>query len=276
MPLRTELKDGDRVEIVTAPHAHPNPAWLSYVSTGKAKAQIRQFLKTRQDREAAVMGERLLERALDEIGHELGEVDDMAWDRFLRDTGARNRTEIFADIGLGVRLGAVVARRLMARDDNLQSEVRNAGSVVIHGTEGAAVHLAECCSPIPGDPIVGLIRKGQGLVIHTHDCSALGKLRGSKAEWVDVEWEADLDRLFDVHIRVITRNHLGVLAKLATGIADMESNITNISMQDDDDNTTSIYFTLQVTDRSHLARVLRVLRRVPSVIRIYRHAEQRK
>lgn len=272
MPLRTELRNGDRVEIVTAPHASPNPAWLSFVNTGKARAQIRHFLKTRQSQEAAVLGERLLTRALAEIGHTLAEVDDIAWDRFIHDNGVRSRADIYSDIGLGLRLGPVVARRLMSRDEHLQHEVRKAGSVVIHGTEGAAVHLAACCSPIPGDPIVGLIKKGQGLVIHTHDCSTLGKLHGGKVEWVDVEWEPAIDRLFDAHIRVITRNNRGVLAKLAAGIAETDSNIINVSMQDDDGNTTSLYFTLQVTDRIHLARILRALRRVPEVIRIHRHA----
>ncbi len=273
MPLRTELRSGDRVEIITSPHSNPNPAWLSYVRTGKARAQIRQLLKARQNQEASVLGERLLVRALEEIGYTLAQVDQLAWDRFLHDTGARSREDIYSDIGLGIRLGPVVARRLMARDDNLQLEVRKAGSVTIQGTEGAAVHLATCCSPIPGDPIVGLIRKGQGMIIHTHDCSTLKKLNRAKTEWVDVEWEPAIGRLFDAHIRVIAKNNRGVLAQLASGIAETDSNIINVSMQDDDDLTTSLYFTLQVTDRIHLARILRSLRRVPEVLRIHRHAQ---
>ena len=276
MPLRTELRNGDRVEIITAPLANPNPAWLSYVRTGKARAQIRHFLKSRQNHEAAELGERLLARALTELGHTLAEVDVMAWDRLLHDTGARSRDDVFADIGLGMRLAPVVARRLMARDAHLQQDVRKAGSVIIRGTEGSAVHLASCCSPIPGDPIVGLIRKGRGLEIHTHDCSTLTKLHQGKSEWLDVEWQPDIARQFDAHIRVIARNYRGVLAKLASGIAETESNIVNVSMQDDDAATTSLYFTLQVSDRIHLARILRALRRVPEVIRIHRHAEPPK
>jgi guanosine-3',5'-bis(diphosphate) 3'-pyrophosphohydrolase len=155
----------------------------------------------------------------------------------------------------------------------LHGEVRKAGSVIIRGTEGSAVQLASCCNPIPGDPIVGLIRKGQGLVIHTHDCSTLAKLHGAKAEWVDVEWEQGIDRQFEAHIRVIAQNTRGVLAKLAAGIAETESNIVNVSMRDDDEKTTSLYFTLQVKDRIHLARILRALRRIPEVVRIHRHAE---
>jgi guanosine-3',5'-bis(diphosphate) 3'-pyrophosphohydrolase len=274
--LRTELRNGDRVEIITSPHSNPNPAWLSYVRTGKARAQIRQLLKARQNQESSVLGERLLVRALEEIGHTLAEVDNIAWDRFLHDTGARFREDIFSDIGLGIRLGPVVARRLMARDDNLHLEVRKAGSVTIQGTEGAAVTLATCCSPIPGDPIVGLIRKGQGMIIHTHDCSTLKKLNRAKTEWVDVEWEPAIGRLFDAHIRVIAKNNRGVLAQLASGIAETDSNIINVSMQDDDGSTTSLYFTLQVSDRIHLARILRSLRRVPEVLRIHRHAQAAK
>jgi guanosine-3',5'-bis(diphosphate) 3'-pyrophosphohydrolase len=272
-PLRTELRNGDRVEIITAPHASPNPAWLGYVRTGRARAQIRHFLKTRQNQESATLGERLLARSLGELGYTPETVEEAAWERFLHDTGTRSRKDIFTDIGLGIRLAPVVARRLMARDEHLHGEVRKAGSVIIRGTEGSAVQLASCCNPIPGDPIVGLIRKGQGLVIHTHDCSTLAKLHGAKVEWVDVEWEPGIERQFEAHIRVIAQNTRGVLAKLAAGIAETESNIVNVSMQDDDEKTTSLYFTLQVKDRIHLARILRALRRIPEVVRIHRHAE---
>ena len=272
-PLRTELRDGDRVEIVVASHASPNPAWLSYVRTGKARAQIRHFLKSRQDTDAAELGQRLLIRALEELGHTLVEVEDGAWERFLHDTGAGKRSEIYSDIGLGVRLAPVVARRLMARDGHLYQEVKKAGSVVIQGTEGAAVHLSPCCNPIPGDPIIGLIRKGQGLMIHTHDCSTLTKLHGGKAEWVDVEWEPGINRLFEAHIRILAKNMRGVLAKLAAGIAEAESNIINVNMHDEDGTSTSVFFTVQVNDRIHLARILRALRRVPEVVRVGRHAD---
>lgn len=272
-PLRTELRDGDRVEIVVAAHASPNPAWLSYVRTGKARAQIRHFLKARQDTDSVELGQRLLVRALEELGHTLQQVEDSAWDRFLHDTGAGKRAEIYSDIGLGIRLAPVVARRLMARDEHLQQDVKKAGAVVIQGTEGAAVHLAPCCNPIPGDPIIGLIRKGKGLMIHTHDCSTLSKLHGGKAEWVDVEWEQGIKRLFEAHIRIVAKNMRGVLAKLAASIAEAESNIINVSAHDEDDVSSAVFFTVQVNDRIHLARILRALRRVPEVVRVGRHAD---
>jgi guanosine-3',5'-bis(diphosphate) 3'-pyrophosphohydrolase len=276
MPLRTELRNGDRVEIVTAPHASPNPAWLSYVRTGKARAQIRHFLKTRQNEAASALGERLLGRALSELGFTPAAVEDSAWERFLGDTGMRSRQEVFSEIGLGLRLAPVVARRLMARDGNLQHEVRKAAAVMIRGTEGVAVKLAQCCQPIPGDPIIGMIRKGQGLVVHTHDCPTLARLSGVKTEWVDVEWEPNIEGLFDARIRVVAQNVRGVLAKVAAGIAEAGSNIVNVSMDDEGGATTSLYFTLQVSDRLHLARILRDLRRTQEVIRISRLKETPK
>ena len=274
VPLRTELRNGDRVEVITAEHGKPNPAWLGYVRTGKARAQIRHYMKSLQNTESAQVGERMLMQSLEEIGFSLAAVEAAAWESFLHDNGVKSRQEIFTDIGLGLRLAAVTARRLMARDGQLQQQVRKAGSVIIRGTEGVAVKLAACCRPIPGDPIVGLIRKGQGLIVHTHDCSSLARLRGVKTEWVDVEWEANSTKLFDTSIHVITQSARGVLAKLASSIAHLETNIVNVSMDDDGTTTTSLYFTLQVKDRIHLARILRALRRIPEVLRIHRYVEK--
>ncbi len=280
VPLRTELRNGDRIEIITAPTAHPNPAWLGYVRTGKARAQIRHFLKAQQNEESATVGERMLVRALAELGQTPSSVDAVAWDKFLADTGTRTRRDIYSDIGLGLRLAQVVARRLVARGSHLSEELagdgrRLVGSVIIRGTEGVAVQLAPCCRPIPGDPIVGLIRKGQGLVVHTHDCTSIAKLRGAKTEWVDVEWESQPGRQFDASIQVLTQNARGVLAKLAAGIAQSDSNISNVSMDGDGSNTTSVFFTVQVTDRAHLAQILRKLRRIPEVLRIHRVADSK-
>ncbi|TWO81681.1 RelA/SpoT family protein [Denitratisoma oestradiolicum] len=268
MSLRTELRNGDRVEIITAPHASPNPAWLSYVKSARARSKIRHFLKTQQTEAAAQLGERLLARGLDEIGQALSKVDKATWDKFLKADGARSRKAVFTDIGIGKRLAAVVARRLLAREATPQ-EQKVAGSITIRGSEGMAVQIASCCCPIPGDPIVGLIQKGQGLVIHTHDCPSLAKLRGG-VEWVNVEWEADIDRLFEVSIRVLVQNQRGVLAKLAAAIAEAQSNIINVRVDEDRDATTAVFFTLEVSHRVHLAKVLRNLRLIPEVVRIAR------
>ncbi len=279
MPLRTELKNGDRVEIITAPHAAPNPAWLGYVKSARARSRIRHFLKTQQNEESVALGERLLAHALHELGMAATSVPSTAWERFKRESGVRSKRAVLSDIGLGKRLPAIVARRLTEGLDVPATEIttknrRARQAILIRGTEGVAVQLGKCCRPIPGDPIVGLINKGQGLVVHTHDCPVLAKLRSERGNWVDVEWEVAADRLFDVSIRVIAKNTRGVLARLAAGIAECQSNILDVSI-DDDRETTTLYFTLEVTDRIHLARILRTLRRVPEVVRIARHINQK-
>ncbi|OYD55445.1 guanosine-3',5'-bis(diphosphate) 3'-pyrophosphohydrolase [Thauera propionica] len=276
MPLRSELRNGDQVEIITAAHANPNPAWLSYARTGKARAQIRHFMKNAQQDESVALGERLLNQALRPHGLMLGQISTFAWDRFLRDRGVRHKKDIFADLGLGKRLPAIVARRL-AQAQDMESgrpdvvKPKPAGAITIRGSEGIAVQLARCCHPIPGDPIIGTLRKGQGLEVHTHDCPSVAKLRGDRGRWVDVEWEAgNDDRLFDVGIRVLTRNARGVLARVASAIAEEDCNIQSVHMDNEQGAYTALNFTLQVRDRMHLARVMRGVRRVPDVVRIGR------
>jgi RelA/SpoT family (p)ppGpp synthetase len=280
VPLRTELKNGDRVEIVTAAHAHPNPAWLSYVKTGKARSQIRHFLKTMQFEESTALGERLLGQALRTLDSDLMSVGPERWEKLVRESGAKSREEILADIGLGKRLAAIVARQLLALADQPPADARTQGvsapaaSIVIRGSEGMAVQFAKCCRPIPGDPIIGFIKKGQGLVVHTHDCPIVTKARTDPDKWIDVEWAPDTERSFDVGIRVIAANQRGVLAKVATAIAEAGSNIDNVSMDEERGVYTAMHFTLQVHNRLHLARVMKSLRRIPEVVRIVRVKDQ--
>jgi guanosine-3',5'-bis(diphosphate) 3'-pyrophosphohydrolase len=277
MPLRTELRNGDRVEIITAPNAAPNPAWLGYVKSARARSKIRHFLNTKQHEESAALGERLLSHALRDLGLALAKLPAQAWDRFKRASGARSQKAVLAEIGLGKRLPAIVARRLAegveAGAPGVTTEARAQHAILIHGPEGVAVVLGNCCRPIPGDPIVGLIRKGRGLVVHTHDCPAIAKLRSERGNWVDVEWEPGITGMFDASIRVIAKNVRGVLARIAAGIAEADSNIVNISMDDDSGEATTLFLTLQVTDRVHLARILRALRRIPEVVRITRYVD---
>ncbi len=276
MPLRTELKNGDRVEIITALHAAPNPAWLSYVKTSKARAQIRHFLKTRQTEESAQLGERLLAQVLRSLGIDPPVAEAAAWERFLKESGGKSKRQVLTDIGLGIRLPAIVARQLVEQRERVEAAavpLKPVGPILIRGSEGVAVQLARCCRPIPGDPVVGLIRKGQGLMVHTHDCPALAKLRGERGEWVDVDWEPGVSGIFEVALRVIAENRRGVLAKIAAAIAEEESNIVNVSMDDDRGSTTALYLALQVSDRGHLARIMRTARRIPEVVRIHRIKE---
>src|SRR6476646_11398260 len=273
VPLRSDLRNGDRVEIITASHAKPNPGWLQYVRTGKARSNIRHFLKTMQYEESASLGERLLEQALKTLKSSVAEIDDAGWDRALRDSGARSRGELLADLGLGKRLPAVVARRLLKRSDS-KEDLKSAGSVTIRGTEGMAVQLASCCRPIPGDAIVGSIKKGQGLVVHVSECTMIERSRKKEPEqWIDVEWDPRTSRLFQVAINVTVENQRGVLAKVASEIASAASNIDAISMDEDRALFTTMHLVLEVANRQHLARVLRALRRLPDVKRISRTRE---
>ncbi|HSS46227.1 MAG TPA: bifunctional (p)ppGpp synthetase/guanosine-3',5'-bis(diphosphate) 3'-pyrophosphohydrolase [Burkholderiales bacterium] len=272
MPLRTELKSGDRVEIITASHAKPNPSWLNFVVTGKARSHIRHFLKTMHYEESVRLGERLLNQALSAFKPGKVQIDDAQWGKLLRDSSAKSRDEILADIGLGKRLGIVIARRLLSIRAPLTSEGRKIpGTVTIRGTEGMAVQFAKCCRPIPGDPIIGLIKKGQGLVIHTHDCPVMAKIHAAPEKMLDVEWDAQTTKPFDVSIKLTVANQRGVLAKVAAEIAEAGSNIDNVSMEEGESSAyTTIHFTLQVTNRMHLAQLMRGLRRIPEVVRIAR------
>ena len=269
VPLRTELRNGDRLEIVTASHAKPNPAWLTFVVTGKARSSIRHYLRTMQYEESAGLGERLLSQALASMKAKLSDVDDAAWARLARETGARSRQEVLADIGLGKRLSMVVARRLVVPGEPAQPEARAAGPITVRGTEGMAVQFARCCRPIPGDPITGFIKKDQGLVIHTRDCPAIAKGRGDPDKWLDVEWDSATTRPFDVSIGLLVSNVKGVLAKVAAEIAEHGSNIEHVGMEGEGP-TTTMNFTLQVKNRVHLAHILRGLRRIPEVASIRR------
>jgi GTP diphosphokinase / guanosine-3',5'-bis(diphosphate) 3'-diphosphatase len=272
VPLRSELRNGDRVEIITASHAKPSPGWLQYVRTGKARSNIRHFLKTMQYEESAGLGERLLDQALRALRSSIVEVEDAAWERVVRDSGARSREELLADLGLGKRLPAVVARRLLKKAD--LEEGKSVGSVTIRGTEGMAVQLATCCRPIPGDAIVGSIKKGQGLVVHVSDCGHIVRSRKNEPDqWIDVEWDPRITRLFQAAINVMVENQRGVLAKVASEIADAGSNIDSITMEDDRTVFTTMHFVLEVKNRQHLARVMRSLRRLSDVKKIARVRE---
>ncbi len=273
VPLRTELRNGDRVEIITASHAKPNPGWLQYVRTAKARSNIRHFLKTMQYEESAGLGERLLDQALKTLKSSVAEVDDASWERVVRDGGARSREELLADVGLGKRLPAVVARHLLKHADPSREEAI-AASITIRGTEGMAVQLATCCRPIPGDAIVGSIKKGQGLVVHASDCASIVRSRRNEPEqWIDVDWDPRTSRLFQAAVAVTVENRRGVLAKVASEIAEAGSNIDSISMGEDRAVFTTMHFVLEVANRQHLARVMRALRRLADVKKLARVKE---
>ena len=269
VPLRTELKNGDRVEVITASHAKPNPAWLGYVATSKARSQIRHFLKTMQSGESAQLGERLLNQALLSLGVKPQDMDEARWNKLLKDTGVKTRQDMLADIGLGRRLNVVVARQLASISETAANEAGPNPVITIQGTEGMAVQFAPCCRPIPGDPIVGVIKSGQGLLVHTHDCPTLRRGRSSGEQWLDVAWDKNINRPFDVNIKLLVADRRGVLAKVSAAIAEAEANIENISFTHEGEYS-GLHFTLEVNNRLHLANIMRSLRGIPEVVRIIR------
>jgi GTP diphosphokinase / guanosine-3',5'-bis(diphosphate) 3'-diphosphatase len=270
VPLGTVLRNGNRVEILTDPQARPNPVWLSYVATGKARSHIRHYLKTMQLQESAEVGELLLVQALRSLKANPDEIGEAHWTRFFKGDAAKTREEVLADIGLGKRLAVVVAKKLLSIDAASDGETR-LDSITIRGTEGLAIQFAPCCRPIPGDPIIAQIKKGQGLVVHTHDCPAIHPFHFDPEKWVDVQWDPSADRFFDVNVRLVAQNHRGVLARLAAEVSEADSNIDHIETEARTSPAyTSVVFTIQVKNRMHLAHVFRRLRRIPEVVRITR------
>lgn len=272
MPLRSELSNGDRVEIVIGAEPNPNPAWLAYVKTGRARERIRHFLKTVHHEASAQFGRQLLQQELSALGVEMSMLSQMAWDNLLRNTGGKTAEDIFSDIGLGRRVASVVARRLLARDDIEDNDIHSHSAILIRGTEGMAIQLAHCCYPIPGDPIVGSIRKGSGLIVHTQDCPTIQASRRTEPhKWLPADWDPADSALFEVSITMDAENTPGVLGKIAMVIANAGANIESVSMGEHPErHTTSLRFTVQVSHRDHLAKVLRSLHRLPQVTRVAR------
>jgi GTP pyrophosphokinase len=275
-PLRTELKNGDHVEIITGSLAKPNPAWLNYVVTGRARAHIRHFLKSQRSSEAAQIGERLLNQALRAMHVDPKHISEDNWQKLIRDYGVKEKSEILTEIGLGKRQNVMVAHQLIAMTDghlekHTKLPAKSLDTITVRGTEGMAVQFAPCCRPIPGDPILGFINKDKGLVIHTHDCPSVRKFKLDPDKWLDVEWEPESERLFKTNLNLTVANQPGMLAKIASGIADSGSNIDSVSVEEEDGSAyANLYFTVQVKNRVHLAELMRGLRKIPDVVRINR------
>ena len=279
-PLRTPLRNGDMVEIVTGPVSRPNPAWLSFVRTGKARSEIRHFLRTMKFDESVELGERLLTQAARQFNLTLSDVSEASWDAVLKQSETPTRNDMLADIGLGRRLAAVVARQLAlgAAPDGAEEEkaARSVAAapnvpVLVRGTEGMAVQMASCCHPIPGDAIVGHIRKGAGLAVHQAECANAQRARRADPDrWIELQWAGDPAANFTVGLDISALNERGVLGRIAVAIAEADSNILNVHVEDEDAQLALIHFKIQVRDRTHLARVIRTLRRVKHVVQIVR------
>jgi GTP pyrophosphokinase len=278
-PLRTELHNGDIVEIVTDPDSRPSPTWLSYVRTGKARSAIRHYLRTINVNESVELGQELLAQALAARNIE-PELPPGTIEKLLAESSAKSMDELYADIGIGKRMPALVARHIFGlmegtESDAAPSSLPPAGDidpVTIYGSEGVSVQLAPCCLPIPGDQITGQLRRDQGLVVHTCDCLPAKRLRVKEPDrWIAVQWGEELNRRFDCRIRLLINNEKGILARVAAEIGESDGNITYVGMDEDDENMMNqLRFTIQVKDRVHLAHLIRNLRRVAGVNRVER------
>jgi guanosine-3',5'-bis(diphosphate) 3'-pyrophosphohydrolase len=269
VPLRTELQNSETVEVITARGAKPNPNWLTFVRTAKARTAIRQHMKNLRTSESVDLGKRLLDRSLKDVGSSLRKVGKVRMSEALEELGFADTSVLFEQVGLGERLAPLTARVLVGTgvaDD----EQTDAASLVIAGTEGMVVSYGKCCHPIPDDHVMGYLTAGRGVVIHRNQCGNLSNFRKQPDKWISISWEKDLDRNFTTQIQIDTRNKPGVLAEVAATIADCNSNIEQVSVLGRHDDSSVLSFLLLVKDRVHLARIIRSVRNMKNVIRVTR------
>ncbi|MCW8888007.1 MAG: RelA/SpoT family protein, partial [Gammaproteobacteria bacterium] len=272
-PLHTILRNGQNVKVITHKHAQPNPAWLNFVTTARARTNIRNHLKTMQHGDAVGLGRRLLESALAKLDRTLSSISEERYEPLLKQLDLKSPDDLFAEIGVGNRVAPLVARSLAQEHDDqalLNEDDDHPSLLSIRGTEGSVVKYAKCCRPIPGDPIFGFLTAGRGIVVHTQNCKNVAEFQKHPHKWISVNWEEDTEGDFLVDLRVEVENQRGVLATVAAAVADMGSNIDNISLNDSDGINTTINLTIAVQNRVHLARVIKRLRTIKDVMRIYR------
>ena len=279
VPLRTELQNGDIVEIITSPEAHPTPSWLEFVRTGKARSRIRSYLRSVNQADSIRLGKRLLHQSLKSIHVEEENVLPAVYDRLLYETGSKTLDDIYTDIGTGKRLAVLVARRIAGLIDEVgrkqgtavhPEEPQKIEPVLIYGSEGINVQLANCCLPIPGDTIIGELNMTRGLVVHNAECPQAKKLVAREPEkWINVDWGEGLNRSFDCYLRLLVVEEKGILARVTAEISGSNANITAVEMETQGEFNL-LKFTIQVDNRIHLARLLRRVRHVPGVKKIGR------
>jgi guanosine-3',5'-bis(diphosphate) 3'-pyrophosphohydrolase len=276
LPLRTRLESGQLVEIITAPSAVPNPAWLESVVTGKARTAIRQYLKHLQHEDAVDFGHRMLDRALDARGGSLDAIPPEVLDRFLHEARLKRLEELLAEIALGNRMPDLVARHLLALRDGQSDDVAPGASPVhekirITGAERGVLSFANCCHPLPGDPIMGYLSPGKGIVVHREECPNVAELRKSPERCVAIEWDHDVQGDYRAELRIEVINRPGVLATIAAAIAAADSNIENVEYAERDLAAATLLFAIEVKNRKHLADVIRRVRRTGVVSGVYRY-----
>ena len=269
VPLRTPLENGQSVEIITGRGAKPNPNWLTFVRTAKARTAIRQYMKQMRSSESSDLGKRLLDRTLKDLGSSLRKVGKVRMKAALEELGLKETSDLFEQLGLGERLAPLTARFLLGINAEGVAETSKA-SLVIAGTEGMVVSYAKCCYPIPGDDVMGYLSSGRGVVIHRNCCGNLINFRKQPEKWIAISWEKDIDIEFASQIQTDTQNRPGVLAEVAATIADCGSNIEQVEVLGRHEDCSVLSFLLQVRDRTHLAQIMRNVRNMKNVIRVSR------
>ncbi len=278
-PLSTQLINGQTVEIITSASAKPNPTWLNFVVTAKARSAIRHFLKRQKQSESIYLGKRLIERALSTLNLSLADIPKANMNQVLHDSHLKNMDELLETLGLGHLSPLVVARRLAfveKHEEALEAEEKQQATsqlsqtpLLIEGTEGMVVQFATCCYPIPGDPILGVLDAGRGIVVHTQNCIHIAKLRATERA-IYLSWQPDVQGAFPVVIDAELLNRKGVLAALTLAIANADANIDNITVAERDGNYSAVSMVVSVRHRQHLATLLRTLRKIPEASKIVR------
>ena len=278
-PLSEPLQSGQTVEIITAPGTQPNPAWLSFVITGKARSNIRHHLKNQKYSESVALGRRLLNKALANFGSNLASVAKENINTVLNQTSLKSLDQLLEEIGLGNRMSYLIAQRLTKHSDiallENGSKPEQQESLAIRGSEGMVMNYAKCCHPIPGDPIVGHISSGRGMVIHTDDCNNITEIRDNPEKCVAVSWDPNVEGEFSVELRVELENLRGIIATLATTITGAEANIEKISTVERDARFIIVNLSLNVRNRVHLAHVMKRVRLIKAVTSVTRVKSRR-
>jgi len=268
-PLSATLESGQTVEIIRAPGAQPNPAWLGFVVTGKARSSIRHTLKQQQKNESTILGRRLMERTLDHHGLTVDDIDQARLETVLKERKIDSIDDLLSEIGLGNQMASIVVKRLLGNVKELENS-EEGGPLAIKGTEGLVVSYARCCHPIPGDPIIGHVSAGRGIVIHTDTCRNMVELRNKPEEIMGVRWEPNVAQEFSVELRVQLEHQRGIIAVVASTVTEANANIERINMVEKDAHLGIVNMVINVQDRIHLANVIKRLRTIKAISRIVR------
>jgi GTP diphosphokinase / guanosine-3',5'-bis(diphosphate) 3'-diphosphatase len=264
------LRNGQTVQIITAKGATPNPSWVNFVVTAKARSAVRHYLKGLHHNEAVELGRRLLGQALAEFEIELKKIPAETVQSALTEFGLENADQLYEKVGLGERLAPLVARRLLPIDHVDPSTGAAASPLAVAGTEGLLVSYAHCCYPIPNDPIFAFLSTGRGIVVHRETCANVEDYRKQPDKWLPVTWQHKPGRLFLAEIRLDIVNRPGMLAALSAAIAETNTNVNHVTIDQRDAETQVLIFIIEVEDRAQLARIMRVVRRMPDVLRVVR------